>query len=156
MFTELRPKSFNAYEVLLDYQKSKDTNGGANTDSGAESIFVGRMRNSSGDNSTNNVSKMFIEHYSPMTEQALDKIAQQAISEFNLLDALIIHRTGDIALQEDIVLIACWSTHRDAAINASRFLIEALKSSVPFWKKEWCDNKASWVNKNTAANYSSD
>lgn len=140
MLIELRPQTFNAYHELSKYKHQDD--------SGAESIFIGQMRSNSG-----HVNKMLIEHYPVMTDKQLHKIAQSAQDQYALNDVLILHRTGEIFPGDAIVLIACWSQHRAAAINASRHLIENLKSTVPFWKKEWHENKSHWVETNTKAIY---
>ena len=145
MHTALRSETFDAYAELAAYNTAKN--------SGAESIFIGNMRGY--DKAGQTINKMFIEHYSPMTEQALEQIAAQALERYTLDDVLILHRVGEIQAADNIVLIACWSQHREAAINASRFLIEALKSNVPFWKKEWHQDSSSWVSENTKAHYES-
>ena len=51
---------------------------------------------------------------------------------------------------ETIVLVAVWSAHRSAALEACRFLIEELKSRAPFWKKESLEDGERWVGHNTA------
>jgi molybdopterin synthase catalytic subunit len=47
------------------------------------------------------------------------------------------------------VLVAVWSAHRAAAYEANRFLMEALKSTAPFWKKEVLQDRSRWVEQNT-------
>jgi molybdopterin synthase catalytic subunit len=40
--------------------------------------------------------------------------------------------------------------HRGDAFDASRYIMEQLKSTVPFWKKEiLIDDNSRWVEKNT-------
>jgi molybdopterin synthase catalytic subunit len=48
----------------------------------------------------------------------------------------VIHRHGRIAAGDDIVLVATASAHREAAFAAANFLMDYLKTSAPFWKKE--------------------
>ena len=50
-------------------------------------------------------------------------------------DILVLHRTGDIEVGEDIVLVATWAAHRGDAIDATRFIIEDLKHRAPFWEE---------------------
>ena len=64
---------------------------------------------------------------------------------------LLVHRVGEINPGEPIVLVAVWSAHRGEAFDASRYLMEALKSRAPFWKKEQLDNKSRWVAHNTVS-----
>jgi len=110
-------------------------------------VFVGSMRDFNEDQS---VQAMFLEHYPAMTERYLEKIAQQAMERWDILDILVLHRVGDIFPNESIVLIAVWSSHRDAAFSANRYILEELKHHAPFWKKETLlDNSQRWVTSNT-------
>jgi molybdopterin synthase catalytic subunit len=79
----------------------------------------------------------------------LDEIAREALSGHAILDALIVHRVGEIGHGEVIVLCAAWAEHRAAAFAACRQLIEALKSRAPFWKKERLTDGERWVTHNT-------
>jgi len=79
---------------------------------------------------------MTLEHYPGMTEKELGAIITEAHERWDIIDALIVHRVGALNPGEPIVLTAVWSAHRAAAFDACRFLMEALKSRAPFWKKE--------------------
>jgi molybdopterin synthase catalytic subunit len=101
-------------------------------------------------NEGDRVRSMTLEHYSGMTEAYLEKISQEAAQRWPILDSLVVHRVGDLAPSDPIVLVAVWSAHRAAAFDACRFLIEELKSQAPFWKKETLKSgTARWVEKNT-------
>lgn len=113
---------------------------------GGTSVFVGSMRDFNDDRS---VQGMTLEHYPEMTEKHLEKICQEAIERWQLVDAMIIHRVGDLLPDDPIVLVAAWSAHRKEAFEASRFMIEDLKHSAPFWKKEKSTNGTHWVETNT-------
>ncbi len=113
---------------------------------GGTSVFVGTMRDFNDDQS---VKGMTLEHYAGMTGKHLEKICQEAIDRWQLVDAMIIHRVGDLLPDDPIVLVAAWSAHRKEAFEASRFMIEDLKHSAPFWKKENTTNGARWVETNT-------
>jgi len=113
---------------------------------GATTSFVGTMRDF---NEGDDVSAMFLEHYSGMTEKALEKICQQAMDDHLILDCLILHRVGEIKPNDSIVLVAAWSAHRGAAFDAARMLIEKLKTDAPFWKRETLKEGDRWVEKNT-------
>ena len=115
---------------------------------GAATSFVGTMRDF---NEGDDVSAMFLEHYPGMTEKALEKICAQAMDDYPILDCLILHRVGEIKPNDSIVLVAAWSAHRGAAFDASRMLIEKLKTDAPFWKKETLKEGVRWVEKNTKA-----
>ncbi len=114
---------------------------------GATASFVGTMRDF---NEGDDVTSMTLEHYPEMTAKQLQQIIERSIQDFDIQDALIAHRVGQINPGEPIVLTAVWSAHRAAAFDACRFLMEALKSEAPFWKKETLsDNSQRWVEKNT-------
>jgi len=114
---------------------------------GATSSFVGTMRSI---NEGDEVVGMTLEHYPGMTEKELQKIIDDAATQWRIIDALIVHRVGDMVPGEPIVLTAVWSMHRKDAFEAVRYLMEALKSRAPFWKKETlADGSTRWVEKNT-------
>ena len=114
---------------------------------GATASFVGTMRHI---NEGDEVVGMTLEHYPGMTEKELQKIIDDAGAQWRIIDALIVHRVGDMAPGEPIVLTAVWSMHRKDAFEAVRYLMEALKSRAPFWKKETlADGGTRWVEKNT-------
>lgn len=114
---------------------------------GATASFIGTMRNH---NEGDAVIGMTLEHYPAMTQRELDRIISDAQERWSLIDALIVHRVGDIKPGEAIVLTAVCSAHRTAAFDACRYLMEELKSRAPFWKKEsLADGGSRWVEKNT-------
>ncbi len=114
---------------------------------GASNIFLGTMRDF---NEGDDVQAMTLEHYPGMTEKHLEAIIEEAKSQFDIDEALIIHRVGPIQPAETIVLTAVWSAHRKAAFDANRFLMEELKHRAPFWKQETLQNGSTrWVEKNT-------
>lgn len=115
---------------------------------GAVATFVGTMRDF---NEGDTVHAMFLEHYPGMTEKYLDSLSQTALQRWDILDTLVIHRVGNITPSDTIVLVAAWASHRAAAFEACRFLIEELKTKAPFWKKEVLANGERWVEKNTPA-----
>jgi len=142
MLIEIKERSFEPYECVLEYQKSAGFSGKY----GATSVFVGSMRDF---NEGDDVQNMMLEHYPGMTEKYLEKISQEAVAKWDILDSLIIHRVGVMLPNDPIVLVAVWSAHRAAAFDASRYLMEELKSRAPFWKKEALTEGERWVAKNT-------
>ena len=143
MRVELRPAPFDAVAEVGDYR----TSAGSPGKSGAASIFIGTMRDF---NEGEEVRNMTLEHYPGMTEKHLQEICEQAAGQWAVHDILVLHRTGDIEVGEDIVLVATWSAHRGDAIDATRFIIEDLKHRAPFWKKETVSDGERWVGRNTS------
>jgi len=110
---------------------------------GAVASFIGIVRNH-GDRQ--GVTGIELEHYPGMTEKALRELAAAARDRFGLIDGIIIHRVGRLALGDRIVMVATAAPHRAAALEACGFLIDALKTSAPFWKREiTADGASAWV-----------
>jgi len=143
MTVEIRKTSFDAFDELRCYQQDTLKAAGKY---GATSIFIGSMRDF---NEGDNVQSMTLEYYPGMTEQYLEKISADAVKRWGLLDSLIIHRVGTVKPDDAIVLVAVWSAHRAAAFEASRHLMEELKSRAPFWKKETGSDGDRWIEKNS-------
>ncbi|VAX14052.1 Molybdopterin synthase catalytic subunit MoaE [hydrothermal vent metagenome] len=142
MKVEILETEFEPFAEVSRYQTAMQAAGKF----GAAAVFVGSMRDF---NEGDTVEQMWLEHYPGMTEKYLEKISREAIKRWNLLDSLILHRVGQISPADAIVLVAVWSAHRAAAFEASRWLMEELKSRAPFWKKESLSEGERWVAKNT-------
>lgn len=108
---------------------------------GALVTFTGIVRN----NDAGTMTSMQIEHYPGMTEKALTAIATEAKTRWELQDVLVIHRHGDLAPGEMIMMVATAARHRKAAFEAADFLMDYLKSRAPFWKREITSEGAEWV-----------
>ncbi|MDF1582157.1 MAG: molybdenum cofactor biosynthesis protein MoaE [Methyloprofundus sp.] len=135
---------FDPFAEVQAYQEKQQALSGKY---GATNIFIGTMRDF---NEGELVKGMTLEHYPGMTEKQLDAVVQEAEQQWTLLDALVMHRVGDVFPDDVLVLVAVWSVHRGDAFDAGRFIMEALKSKVPFWKKEiLASDQSRWVAKNT-------
>lgn len=144
MTIEILQAGFDPWAYLAEYQRRGP--GERAGQSGATAVFVGTMRDH---NQGDAVQGLFLEHYPGMTESHLEKIAAEAAQRWELIDTLIVHRVGELKPGEPIVLVAVWSAHRKPAFEASRYLMEELKSRAPFWKKEQLAEGSRWVEKNT-------
>ncbi|MDF1620822.1 molybdenum cofactor biosynthesis protein MoaE [Pseudothioclava nitratireducens] len=107
---------------------------------GAVVTFTGIVRDDSGD-----LEALELEHYPGMTERAIAKITEEAMTRWELADALVIHRHGRLAVGEPIMMVATAARHRVAAFEAAEFLMDYLKSRAPFWKKEHMRSGTAWV-----------
>ena len=110
------------------------------TDIGAVVSFTGVVRDTKGD-----LQEMLIEHYPGMTQRAIAKIAEEAVTRWSLADVLVIHRYGPLKPGAPIMMVATASAHRAASFEAADFLMDYLKSRAPFWKKEVTAQGAAWV-----------
>ena len=93
---------------------------------------------------------MTLEHYPGMTERQLGEILAEAESRWPLEAALVIHRYGELAPGDRIVLVVTASAHRQAAFEANAFLIDWLKTKAPFWKLEQAGGERRWVEAKTS------
>ncbi|HKK06368.1 MAG TPA: molybdenum cofactor biosynthesis protein MoaE [Gammaproteobacteria bacterium] len=143
MRVEVRSQSFDPWAELARYQDEASELHGR---FGATAVFVGTMRDF---NEGDVVHGMTLEHYPGMTERYLGDISRTAAERWELLDSFIVHRVGELNPNDPIVLVAVWSAHRADAFDASRYLMEELKSRAPFWKKERLEQGSRWVEHNT-------
>lgn len=102
---------------------------------GAVATFVGVVREV----------PMTLEHYPGMTESAIASIAEEAADRWQLLGCTVIHRYGELAPGDQIVMVACGAAHRGEAFAACEFIMDYLKTRAPFWKKEQTAQGARWV-----------
>ncbi len=112
---------------------------------GAVSSFIGYVRDL---NNNKDVKNIDLEVYNEMAVKELSKIKNTAVKKWNLADCLIIHRYGKLKVSEKIVLVACFSEHRNNGIEACKYIMDFLKKDAPFWKKEFYYEGSSWL-KNT-------
>jgi molybdopterin synthase catalytic subunit len=118
------------------------------TDVGGIGLFVGIVRDSAGGRP---ITAMTLEHYPGMTERALAAIAAEAEARWPLVACTVIHRVGRLTPGEGIVLVATASAHRQAALEATAFLIDWLKTKAPFWKHEaFAEGGGQWVDARAA------
>ena len=102
---------------------------------GAVASFVGIVRDV----------RMTLEHYAGMTENSIAKIVEEAQKRWQVMDCTVIHRYGELAPHDQIVLVAVASAHRGDAFAACEFIMDYLKTRAPFWKKEHRAEGAAWV-----------
>lgn len=107
---------------------------------GAVASFTGIVRGGDG------LAAMRLDHYPAMTQAQIGRIVEQAQARWPLLGVVVIHRVGELSPGERIVFVGTASAHRTAALESCAFLIDWLKTSAPFWKKErFADGRAEWV-----------
>lgn len=109
---------------------------------GATMVFEGIVRDNTRGRRT-----LYLDYeaYEEMALKQLDALAKRALAEFKVREVAIVHRLGRLEIGETSVLIVVASAHRAAAFEASRWLIDTLKRTVPIWKKEYFDDGAVWA-----------
>ena len=109
---------------------------------GALVVFDGIVRNNSRGRQTQYLD---YEAYETMADKQMRELAQEAITRFGVRQIVIVHRLGRLMVGETSVLIVVASAHRAQAYEASRWLIDTLKKTVPIWKKETFADGAVWA-----------
>jgi molybdopterin synthase catalytic subunit len=109
---------------------------------GAALIFEGIVRNQTRGRKTEYLD---YEAYEEMALGKMESLAGEALQRFQIRDVAIVHRLGRIEIGQTSVVIAVVSAHRAAAFEACRWLIDALKRTIPIWKKEHFEDGAIWA-----------
>ena len=109
---------------------------------GAVIVFDGIVRNNSRGRQT-----LYLDYeaYEEMAVKQMNELAREAITRLGVRNVAIIHRLGRLQVGETSVLIIVASAHRRQAFEASRWLIDTLKKTVPIWKKETFVDGAVWA-----------
>jgi molybdopterin synthase catalytic subunit len=120
-----------------------------NSNIGAIVTFTGLCRDEG-----NRLSALELEHYPGMAERQIQSVAQEAITRFELDGISAIHRFGKIKPGDNIVLVVAAARHRQAAFDGANYLMDYLKTSAPFWKKEHLldGSQGTWVDAKDADN----
>lgn len=113
----------------------------ASAEDGAVVTFVGKVRRCDDED----VQSLVLEHYPQMAEKILLQLVEQARSRWQLNRVSIIHRVGELFVNEQIVFVGVSSAHRANAFLATEFLMDFLKSKAPFWKKEVLKESQNWL-----------
>lgn len=115
--------------------------------SGAIVLFLGTVREQTGSRRTRSLT---YEAFAEMASRALADLEAEATRRWSLCRCAIVHRLGELAVGEISVAIAASAAHREAAFEASRWLIDRIKQVVPIWKQEhWEDGASEWVHPGT-------
>lgn len=109
---------------------------------GAVVVFDGIVRNNSRGRQTLHLD---YEAYEEMALKQMSELATQARERFGVRHITLVHRLGRLMVGETSVLIVVASAHRAQAYEASRWLIDTLKKTVPVWKKETFVDGAVWA-----------
>ena len=108
---------------------------------GAVVFFVGKVRDLADDK----LQYLEVEAFEELAKRQIEEICDDAANTWDLEYILVKHRFGRLKLNDNIVLVITSSKHRKNAYEASKYIMECLKSNVPFWKKEVANNTQKWV-----------
>jgi molybdopterin synthase catalytic subunit len=100
---------------------------------GAFASFEGWVRDH---NQGQSVRGLQYQAYAALAQAEGEKVIEEALAKFDILDARCVHRTGALAIGEMAVWVGVSAGHRDGAFAACRWIIDQTKARVPIWKQE--------------------
>lgn len=106
---------------------------------GGVCTFVGEVR------SDDEVEALELLHYEPLTFSSMEDLATRAITRFDLMGILMVHRIGIMRPGQPIVCVSAAAKHRRGAIDAVDFAMDHLKSAAWFWKREKRADGWHWI-----------
>lgn len=116
---------------------------------GAFASFEGWVRDHHGGRA---VAGLRYESYAALALAEGERVLEEAIERFAIVDARCVHRVGDLAIGELAVWVGVSAAHREAAFAACRYIIDETKSRVPIWKHErYADGDADWLHPESPA-----
>ena len=111
---------------------------------GALVDFQGRVRDH---NEGRRVRALEYEAFPELALHEGNAVLADVRARYEILEARCVHRTGLLAIGEVAVWVGVTARHRDAAFQACRAVIDAVKARVPIWKKEhYVEGDSEWVN----------
>jgi len=112
-------------------------------DCGAVVLFSGVARDHSSDRT--GVDRLEYEAYEAQVTPRLSALAAEARNRWPDVGRIaMMHRIGELVVGDSAVVVVASSPHRPAAFAAARFCIDALKATIPIWKRERWDQGESW------------
>ncbi|MBS0192841.1 MAG: molybdenum cofactor biosynthesis protein MoaE [Proteobacteria bacterium] len=110
---------------------------------GGFASFEGRVRDH---NEGRSVNGLRYEAYVELAQAEGARILDEAHTRFDILDAVAVHRIGELDIGDVAVWVGASAAHRDAAFAACRWIINEVKSRVPIWKHErYREGDAGWL-----------
>lgn len=130
---DLRATPLDIAEVLAAV--GDDASGGVN-------LFVGRVRDHDAGQGVAGLD--YSAH--PSALERLEEVCRRIAGEYDVQALAAVHRTGPLAIGDIAVIVATASAHRGTSFDATRALIDTLKSEVPIWKHQSFNNGTDeWV-----------
>jgi molybdopterin synthase catalytic subunit len=116
-------------------------------DCGGVAVFIGTVRTSAAvpGNDDKAVVRLDYDAHPTLAEARLRALAGEAAARWGLERVVALHRTGSCDVGEPSVVVACGAPHRTEALEACRWMIDAIKTTVPIWKREVYADGSSWL-----------
>lgn len=107
--------------------------------SGGVVSFLGQVRHDG------MVEALELQHYGPLTLPGMQALGAAVLARWPLDGLLILHRSGEMAPGDPIVLVAAAARHRRDAFAAADYAMDHLKSESWFWKREKSGGQWRWI-----------
>jgi len=101
-------------------------------DAGAVVTFLGEPRKSIEDG---DVISINYTAYEAMALSEMKKIEQEALNISGIKEVIIIHRIGEVLLQEVSLFVGISSAHREEGFKVCSMIVDKVKEKVPIWKE---------------------
>ena len=131
---EIRPGALDPSEAI----RAVTTPG-----SGGIGVFVGVVRDT---NEGNAVAELDYTAFEEMALKEMRTAAAEARERWALHRIAVLHSTGKLVVGDASVIVAISATHRAEALEACRYVIDAVKDRAPIWKQEFGPDGTRWVN----------
>ncbi len=132
---------FSISEQPIDLNSLRETT--RDPAAGGYASFEGWVRNH---HEGKDVTALEYEAFAPLAIKEGNRIIAEATERFAVHHCAAIHRVGHLSIGDIAIAISVSASHRDAAFDACRYIIDEVKSRVPIWKKEWYpDGSHTWV-----------
>lgn len=111
---------------------------------GGIALFVGVVRDHA---EGKPVARLDYEHHETLAVAEMRRVLERVAAAVPGTRLATVHRVGTLAVGDKAIVVGASAPHRAEAFDACRRAIDAIKETVPIWKKEWApDGTAHWVN----------
>src|SRR5262249_3854106 len=102
--------------------------------SGANVLFLGTTRNNF---DSRPVSRLSYSAYPSLALKSLHAIAEDVQKKHGLEKVAIVHRLGEVKVEEESIAVAVSSPHRASGWKGAEEILERVKARAEIWKREW-------------------
>jgi molybdopterin synthase catalytic subunit len=111
--------------------------------SGGIGVFLGVVRET---NEGNKVSEIDYTAFEEMALPVMRAIVEEARAFRPIHRVAVLHSIGRLRVGDVSVVVATSAEHRGEALEACRYVIDAVKERAPIWKQEFGPDGTRWIN----------
>ena len=101
---------------------------------GANVLFLGTTRNNF---DSRPVSRLSYSAYPSLALKSLYAIAEDVQKKHGLEKVVIVHRLGEVKVEEESIAVSVSSAHRASGWKGAEEILERVKARAEIWKREW-------------------